>query len=1215
MLRVLNCLFLLYLLLLFPLSAAGDTVLSSDFRTLPGTINGNAVHVDNAGFDNDYLQLTDTGGGQNGRWFYSPLEALTAFEFFCEVYVGDGGGADGFSFSYSDIDNVDYQGELGDDSPGFTVQFVTYNNPPGANPRVETRYNGSQVAVSFVNNSEIRRGAWVPLRITVNTSNQLTVAYNNFVFVNNVTLSGWNPQASWSISMGARTGGVTDNHWVDDVRLRRIFPAVSSINRTGSANVGGATTSVGYLVNMSEPVQNLNQADFAVTTVSGAPAASIASVSSTPTVNVSANFELTGSPGTFTGVGAATGGAGVLTPNTSSVQGGWYYAPGVALPVFRASFDLKIGDGGGADGMAFAYGDAVSGGFGEDGPGGNSLALCFDSYNNGNEGTPIVEVRQNGTVLSAIGVDFRGSSFKPVTVTVNSNGVVSATLDGNLLITATLSGWNPQATWQMGFGARTGGTTDMHAIDNFTLVNATYAATLDGLGGIGTIRLDSISASDAVSYSGEPLLPAAFASGQTYFLDYVAPAPAVSGSTTLTNAIRQLSIDFGEVVSGLLVSEIDVTNGIASNLQTSDNQTYTFDVLGSADGTVEVTLAAGVAQDAVLNDSLASNTLSFPFDNSLPGVSLSSVASDPVNGAIVVSVTLTESSIDFAAGDITPTNAGVSGFSGSGTSYSFTLTPSAEGAFSAVVNAGVFTDAAGNTNTASNTISRTFDGTAPGATLSSAAADPVNSAITVSVALTEANTDFGAGDVTPTNAGVSGFSGSGTTYSFTLTPSTDGPFGAVVNGGVFTDAAGNVNTASNAISRTFDGTAPGVTLSSAAADPVNSAITVSVALTEASTDFDAGDVTPTNATVSGFSGSGTSYSFTLAPLTDGAFGALVNGGVFTDEAGNGNTVSNTVSRTYDGTAPGATLSSVAGDPVNGAITVDVSLTEASTDFDAGDVTPSNALVSGFSGSGTSYSFTLTPSTDGSFGALVNGGVFTDEAGNGNNASNAISRTFDSVAPGVTLSCTAMDPVNAAITVDVSLTEASTDFDAGDVAPTNAAVSDFSGSGTSYSYMLTPSADGAFGAVINAGVFTDAAGNGNTASNAIGRTFDGTDPVISNLVATPDEARAGEEVILTFDASETLVSDPEVTVNGNLATKTAKAAGSYTYAYTVLPDDPDGPATIQIDAIDLAGNVGMFVDDSSLTITGGAPGVPVAAWPLALAFVAAGAVVLRRKSRR
>ncbi|MGR5150245.1 Ig-like domain-containing protein, partial [Photobacterium alginatilyticum] len=87
--------------------------------------------------------------------------------------------------------------------------------------------------------------------------------------------------------------------------------------------------------------------------------------------------------------------------------------------------------------------------------------------------------------------------------------------------------------------------------------------------------------------------------------------------------------------------------------------------------------------------------------------------------------TLSESSSDFASTDVTVSGGTLSNFSGSGTSYSATVTPITEGAVTVDVAAGVFSDAAGNTNMAATQLSRTYDSTKPTATIASTSAADV----------------------------------------------------------------------------------------------------------------------------------------------------------------------------------------------------------------------------------------------------------------------------------------------------------------------------------------------------------------------------------------------------------------------------------------------------------------------------------------------------------
>lgn len=286
-----------------------------------------------------------------------------------------------------------------------------------------------------------------------------------------------------------------------------------------------------------------------------------------------------------------------------------------------------------------------------------------------------------------------------------------------------------------------------------------------------------------------------------------------------------------------------------------------------------------------------------------------------------------------------------------------------------------------------------------------------------------------------------------------------------------------------------DTTAPGITLNTASPALVNAPVSVSVSLTEDLTNFDASALSLSNATVTGFSGANNSFSFTLVPSSDGAFSVEVAAGAFSDAAGNPNSASNTLSFTYDSTAPAATLTTVTPSPTNGSIDVVVQLSEDSGDFDSSDLQIGNATISSFAGSGDAYSIRLIAIADGPVSVVVPSGAFSDGAGNFNAAaSNTISITFDSTPPTVTLDTTAPDPANSPIVVTVAISEPVTTFDETDIVPTNATVSDFSGSGDSYSFTLAPLAESTFGAEVPAGGVADAAGNGSAASNTITRSY-------------------------------------------------------------------------------------------------------------------------------
>ena len=118
---------------------------------------------------------------------------------------------------------------------------------------------------------------------------------------------------------------------------------------------------------------------------------------------------------------------------------------------------------------------------------------------------------------------------------------------------------------------------------------------------------------------------------------------------------------------------------------------------------------AGISDTTTLNFTTASG--------STPTVTLSS--SDVINGAtsdhasISMSFSLSEPSVDFTASDVSVSGGTLSGFSGSGASYSATFTPSGEASYTLFVAAGMFTGTGSTTNQASGNFVWTYAANEP----------------------------------------------------------------------------------------------------------------------------------------------------------------------------------------------------------------------------------------------------------------------------------------------------------------------------------------------------------------------------------------------------------------------------------------------------------------------------------------------------------------------
>ncbi|MFA6239318.1 MAG: Ig-like domain-containing protein [Candidatus Hydrogenedentales bacterium] len=552
-----------------------------------------------------------------------------------------------------------------------------------------------------------------------------------------------------------------------------------------------------------------------------------------------------------------------------------------------------------------------------------------------------------------------------------------------------------QATGELAYAKSLSGTVDETGND-IAVSSGTRAVAVTGEFA-GTVDFDPGAGVDNRTSAG---------GGDAYLV--VLAGPTVTLTTTESDPTSAtaipVTVNFDTAVTGFVAGDISLTNASVANFAGSGS-TFTFDLIPAGAGVVGADVAAGVAQDTLGDPNLASNTLSLTYVPVPPTITLSSSDPDPANAAITVTATLDQPSVNFVSGDVTATNATVSGFSGSGTSYSFALTPIAQGTFSAEVLAGAFTDGIGNGNVASNVVSRTYDSVGPTVALTSTATDPTNtSPIPVTVTFNESVTGFAVGDLVIANGSANNFAGGPSVYTFDLIPGSQGIVTVDVQAGVAADAAGNPNTAATQFARDYDSASPTVSITSTETSPTNtSPIPVTVTFSKNVTGFATGDIAVTNGTKSNFvAATQAVYTFDLTPSGQGSVGADIAAAVCTSTAGNPNQPGS-FSITYDGVGPNVTLATTASSPTNVTpIPVTVTFNESVADFVSTDVVAINGTVANFAGSGANYSFDLVPSGAGLVSANVAGSEAHDAAGNGSNVSNTVSRTYDNVLPIIAL---------------------------------------------------------------------------------------------------------------------------------------------------------------------------------------------------------------------
>jgi hypothetical protein len=725
-------------------------------------------------------------------------------------------------------------------------------------------------------------------------------------------------------------------------------------------------------------------------------------------------------------------------------------------------------------------------------------------------------------------------------------------------------------TWRVTFGTAisglgtsnftllSGGTLTGTSITSVTAVGSTPATEWDVLvnTGSGDGLLELNMTSDAgLSHDVSNL---SFTVGEDYTIDKTAPTTTSftrqDPSTTPTSADALVfRVTFSEAIGGtgglIGANDFTISGTTATVTSVAFVSAGVYDVqvsggdLASFNGVVGLNFSSGmVIRDLAGNDIANTEPTTddtYTVDNAAPDVTLSSASSDPTNASpIPVTVQFSENVSGFSATDLVAGNATVDNFNAvDGDTYTFDLTPSGQGSVTVDIAAGVATDAVGNGNTEAAQFSRVFDSDAPTAAITSAASDPTNiSPITVTVQFSENVTGFTAGDITTSNGTLGNFNAvDGDTYTFDLTPGGQGLVTADIAAGAAQDGSSNGNLAATQFSRTFDSVGPTVTMTSSASDPANmSPISVTAQFSENVTGFDASDITAGNATVGNFNAiDGDTYTFDLTPGGQGLVTADIPAGVTTDAAGNGNAAASQFSRTFDSDVPTVTMSSAASDPTNTSpIPVTVQFSENVTGFDAGDITAGNATVGNFNTvDGDTYTFDLTPTGEGLVTADIAADVAQDGSGNLNSAAPQFSRTFDSLAPSVTINQAAgqLDPTSASpINFTVTFSEPVTGFSASDVTLSGTAgattVAVTIGPATYNVAVSGMTGDGTIIAGIAAGVATDGI-NLNAAAistdNSVLYVANPTEHVISGNVGV-----GGAVLSYTDGTSKTAISQPD-----------------------------------------------------------------------------------------
>jgi len=168
------------------------------------------------------LRLTQTDFGQMGSIVIEDVAGSAPVEELDVVFrVRIGGGtsppADGFSFNWATNIIDGPMGEEGD-GDGLRIAFDTFDNGDGEAPAVDVYWRNGIVAHTLVPMAALQTGSdYANVRIRIDASGRLDVSLGANVFYSGFPIPGFSWIVGGRYAIGARTGGLYDNHFIDDL--------------------------------------------------------------------------------------------------------------------------------------------------------------------------------------------------------------------------------------------------------------------------------------------------------------------------------------------------------------------------------------------------------------------------------------------------------------------------------------------------------------------------------------------------------------------------------------------------------------------------------------------------------------------------------------------------------------------------------------------------------------------------------------------------------------------------------------------------------------------------------------------------------------------------------------------------------------------------------------------------------------------------------------
>ncbi|MDE2956169.1 MAG: Ig-like domain-containing protein, partial [Bacteroidota bacterium] len=453
------------------------------------------------------------------------------------------------------------------------------------------------------------------------------------------------------------------------------------------------------------------------------------------------------------------------------------------------------------------------------------------------------------------------------------------------------------------------------------------------------------------------------------------------------------------------------------------------------------------------------------------------------------------------------------------------------------------------------------------------------------------------------------FSGSGTTYTLLVTPSGSADVVVTVAADAATDGLNTGPTSAVSATAIWDAAALTVAISGVPAI-INStaALNVTFTFSKAVSGFVTQDVMVTGGMKGTFfAANTTTYTLMVTPTSGSNVTVTVAADAATDGLTTGPASAVSATAIWDSSIPTVAIMGVPPKiRTKTGFTATFTFSEDVTGFVKDDVTVSGGTKGIFTATNqAAYTLAVTPSGSADVVVTVTAGAATDGINAGPASAVSATATWDVAAPTVTITDVPAK-INSTdqFTAKFTFSEAVTGFVTGDVSVTGGKKGTFSGSGTTYTLLVTPSGSADVVVTVAADAATDGLNTGPASEVSATATWDAAALTVAiGGVPAKINSRTTLNVTFTFSKAVTGFETGDVAVTGG--GKSAFSGSGRSYAVSVTPSG-------------LAHQLVVTVAAHAATdgVTTG-PALPVSAtaiWDASVPIVAIGGVPAKINSR-